>query len=234
MTDRTGTRRRRLIGTLVAKGAVAAFTIGVAPAVGASVTKPGPPTGVKVTPGNGSAVVAWTAPASNGGSVITGYTAKAEAGGKSCSTTGAKTCIILGLTNGDLYSVTVTARNAKGTSPASVAAAVRVGAPLAPTRVMGTPGIGEITVSWRAPATNGSAITRYSVTATPGSKTCASPRRTSCTLTGLTDGTAYRFTVVAANQRGTGPASKLTGPVSPGFPGLTMPKTSQAVWTLGE
>ena len=69
--------RGRMLGTLVAAGAVAAFTIGVAPAVGASVTKPGPPTGVKVAPGNGYAVIAWNAPTSNGESPITGYTAQA-------------------------------------------------------------------------------------------------------------------------------------------------------------
>ncbi|MGA3146769.1 MAG: fibronectin type III domain-containing protein [Acidimicrobiales bacterium] len=228
MRERTGTGRRRWRGTLVAVGAVAALTMGLAPAVGASVTKPGPPTAVKVTPGNGSGVVAWSAPKSDGGSAITGYTAKAEPGGKSCSTTGAKTCTVFGLTDGGSYSVTVTARNAKGQSPASASAPVVVGAPLAPTRVMGTPGVGEITVSWTAPVTNGSPITRYSVTMTPGSKTCATKGRTSCTLTGLTDGTAYRFTVAATNRRGTGPASKLTGPVSPGFPGLTRSKAASA------
>ena len=72
MRERTGTGRRRWRGTLVAVGAVAALTMGLAPAVGASVTKPGPPTAVKVTPGNGSGVVAWSAPKSDGGSAITG------------------------------------------------------------------------------------------------------------------------------------------------------------------
>ncbi len=224
MAIRTGRGCPSVRGTLVAVGAAIAFTIGLAPAVGASVTKPGPPTGVEVASGNGSATVAWGAPAADGGSAITGYTAKAEPGGKSCSTTGAKACSVPGLTDGERYSVTVAARNAKGQGPASVPVPVVVGAPLAPTRVMGTAGVAEITVSWTAPITNGSAITRYSVTATPGSKTCVSTGRTSCTLSGLTDGTAYWFTVTATNKRGTGPASKRAGPVSPGFPGLTMSK----------
>ena len=231
MAIRTGRGRPSVRGTLGAVGAAAAFTVGLSPAVGASVTKPGPPNGLEVTPGNGSAKVAWGAPAGDGGSAITGYTAKAEPGGKSCSTTGARTCSVPGLTNGGRYSVTVTARNAKGQSPASVPVPVVVGVPLAPTRVTGTPGVGEITVSWTTPITNGSAITRYSVTATPGSKTCASTKRTSCTLTGLTDRTAYWFAVTATNKRGTGPASKRAGPVSPGFPGLTTPKAWSAVWT---
>ena len=215
--------RGRMLGTLVAAGAVAAFTIGVAPAVGASVTKPGPPTGVKVTPGNGYAVIAWNAPTSNGESPITGYTAQAMPGGKICSTTGAKTCKILGLTNGEFYySFTVTARNARGQSTASVPVPVLVGVPLAPTRVTGGPGNGEITVSWAAPATNGSAITKYLVNAIPGSKTCVTTGRSrSCTLTGLSNGTAYWFTVTATNRRGPGAASALSGPVSPSPPGLT-------------
>ena len=75
-------------------------------------------------------------------------------------------------------------------------------------------------VSWTAPASNGgSVITGYTVTAadatTPanGGQTisgAASP----LTVTGLTNGDAYTFTVTATNALGTGPASTPRPPPS--------------------
>ena len=56
-------------------------------------------------------------------------------------------------------------------------------------------------VVFRAPSGNGSAISRYTATSTPGGLTgvcTASP----CTVTGLTDGIAYTFAVVATNGIG--------------------------------
>ncbi len=72
-------------------------------------------------------------------------------------------------------------------------------APAAPTAV---PGDGEVAVSWTAPAANGSPITGYTVTAAPGGATCTTSAL-SCTVNGLTNGTAYTFTVVATNAIGT-------------------------------
>jgi hypothetical protein len=76
--------------------------------------------------------------------------------------------------------------------------------PGAPTGASATGGNAQATVSWTAPASNGgSAITNYTVTSSPGSKTCtkaAAPL--SCTVTGLTNGQAYTFTVKATNGVG--------------------------------
>ena len=78
--------------------------------------------------GNANAVVTWKTPSSNGGSPITNYTVTAADstnsahGGQTCAwTTGALTCTVTGLTNGDSYTFTVTATNAEGTGPASAA-----------------------------------------------------------------------------------------------------------------
>ncbi|MEY2741008.1 MAG: hypothetical protein RL283_1110, partial [Actinomycetota bacterium] len=53
---------------------------------------------------------------------------------------------------------------------------------------------GSLDVSWTAPSTG--TVTTYTVTSSPGSLTCTSAT-TSCTVTGLTNGTSYTFTVTA-------------------------------------
>ncbi len=75
-------------------------TFASSPNADASVTVPGPPTGVKATPGNASTIITWSAPSSDGGSAITGYVATTSPGSKTCTTTGAKTCKVQRLTNG--------------------------------------------------------------------------------------------------------------------------------------
>jgi hypothetical protein len=85
--------------------------------------------------------------------------------------------------------------------------------PRAPTIVKVTPGNEEATVSFTPPALNGnSAITSYTVTATPGkhkvSENVSTTKKfTPITMKGLTSGTPYKFTVTATNAMGTSPAS---------------------------
>ena len=76
-------------------------------------------------------------------------------------------------------------------------------------------------VSWTAPATGG-APTSYKVTPYVGA-TAQTPKivtapATSTTMTGLTTGTTYRFTVQATNPNGDGPASAQSNPVTPSAP----------------
>ena len=93
--------------------------------------------------------------------------------------------------------------------------AQKPGAPGAPTSVTATGGDTKATVSWSAPASdNGSAITQYDVTSSPGGLT-ANTSGTSVDVTGLTNGTAYTFTVTATNANGTGPASAASNSVTP-------------------
>jgi hypothetical protein len=79
---------------------------------------PGPPTGVSAAPAYTIATVSWTAPASLGTGTLTGYTATATAAGVSftCTTAGALTCVISGLTDGTVYSVTVITQTTDGNS----------------------------------------------------------------------------------------------------------------------
>ena len=196
---------------------------------------PQQPTGVSATGAqNASSTVTWTDPAVTGASPVTQYTVTATDsttpanGGQTCiyTVSGPETdsCNVTGLTNGDSYTFTVTATNGSGTGPASTpsAAVVPSTVPGAPTAVSGTSGAnGQSVVSFTAPASNGgAAISGYTVTAadstTPanGGQT-ASGTASPITVTGLTNGDSYTFTVAATNVSGTGSSSSPSASVVP-------------------
>ncbi len=88
--------------------------------------------------------------------------------------------------------------------------------PGAPTNAHAVPGNGSADVTWSAPASDGgSAITGYTVTSTPDSQTCQASDATGCTVSTLTNGTAYTFSVTATNDVGPGPASDPSNSVTP-------------------
>lgn len=94
-------------------------------------------------------------------------------------------------------------------------------APDSPTGVVATAGNGDATVSWSPPASDGgSPITSYRVTALVGGAavgmpTTVSGTTTDATVSGLTNGTEYTFTVAAMNSVGTGPESTPSNAVTP-------------------
>jgi uncharacterized protein (TIGR02145 family) len=182
---------------------------------------PGAPTIGTATNGNAQATVTFTAPASNGGSAITGYTVTSNPGNFTATGT-ASPITVTGLTNGTAYTFTVIATNANGNSlPSAASNSVTPSTvPGAPTIGTATKGNAQATVTFTAPASNGgSAITGYIVTSNPGSFTATGPA-SPITVTGLTNGTAYTFTVIAINANGNSLPSAASNSVTPaGVPG---------------
>ena len=72
----------------------------------------------------------------------------------------------------------------------------------------GTPGDGQVTLTWDPPEDNGAPISDYLVSYQGGSQVCP---HASCTLTGLVNGRSYAFTVQARNAVGLSTASPPSG-----------------------
>ena len=89
-------------------------------------------------------------------------------------------------------------------------------APDVPAAPTATAGDEQVTLAWAAPADGGSPITSYTVTGAPGGTCTPVPATaTTCTVTGLANGTAYTFTVAASNAMGDGAASPPSASATP-------------------
>lgn len=112
--------------------------------------------------------------------------------------------------NGTTATTTITVATPVPPTPPS-----RVPGP--PRSVTATPGDSSITVSWQPPTDPGSfAVTSYQARVQPGGQTClVSTPTLTCTISGLTNGTAYTVEVKALNGAGWGPWSDSAGPVTP-------------------
>src|SRR5450756_2019322 len=193
-------------------------------------TVPAAPVNVTATAGDKSATVSWSAPA-DGGSPITSYTVTPFIGATAQPPTvvtgspPATSASVTGLADGTAYTFTVTAANGVGTGQASAASSpvtpVAPTAPAAPGGVTAVAGNQSAAVTWTAPANGGSLITMYTVTpylagvAQSPTQVADSPPATTATVTGLTNGGSYTFTVSASNVAGTGAASTPSAPVTP-------------------
>jgi hypothetical protein len=205
-------------------GSPASDTLNIAVSGG---TPPGAPTGVSAVRGNAQASINWVAPLSSGSSAITGYLARAtQDTTKTCTTTGALTCVVSGLTNGTSYTFVVRATNAGGAGPFSSpsTAVTPATVPSAPTNVTAMQTSGGpivITVSWTLPAsTGGTPILEYYALGTPSgscySQAPLSGTTGSCTVTtGLTAGTPYTFRVYGVSGVGNGDTSSSSAAVTP-------------------
>ncbi len=195
---------------------------------------PSAPTVYNTVPGNGSMQVWFSMSVSSGAPVISYIvTAVPLTGGPSVTTTVLATtnstyiANVSGLTNGTAYTFSVVGVNCLGVSlPSNLVVATPATVPDAPTIGAVTPGNGQATVNFTAPASDGgSAILYYTATSNPGGiqvqGTAANPPNP-ITVTGLTNGTSYTFTVTATNSMGTSlpsaPSSAVVPSTVPGAP----------------
>jgi len=86
-----------------------------------------------------------------------------------------------------------------------------------PTSVSATAGSTEATVSFTLPVYDGKGVATYVVTASPGGAT-ASGSTSPITVTGLSNGTAYTFTVTTVTGYGVSAISTASSPVTPVAP----------------
>lgn len=115
--------------------------------------------------------------------------------------------------------ITLSVSNSSGlTNPANLSYTANAVVPGAPTSVTATADISSAIVSFTAPInTGGSAITGYTVTSSPagGVDLHAGSVSLNHTITGLTPGVSYTFTVKASNSAGSSVASAQSNSVVP-------------------
>ncbi len=224
-TDTTRTLRNLANGATYTISVTASNAAGTSPAITAGATPLGAPTGpqsVSVSPGPSEIAVSWLPPADNGGSAVTGYTITwvSSTGASGTIGTGGTTHTLRNLANGATYTISVTASNAAGTSPAATAGATPLGAPSPPRDVQLQQGDGRLGVSWSPPANDGGLpVESYTVywTAPDGVTGFATAQAANLVITGLTNGSRYSVTVTATNRAGTSSHSDPAGS-RPGTP----------------
>ena len=155
----------------------------------------------------------------DGGSPITAITAKVYLGSSVVATASGTTSpiTVTGLANTNVYSVTLTATNAIGTSTASSGPYFQAPAvPNAPTIGTATLSGGTASVAFTASTdNNGSAITGYTAVSSPGGIT-GTGTTSPISVPNLAALTTYTFTVYATNAVGNSASSAASNSVTTG------------------
>ncbi len=183
--------------------------------------KPFAPTGVTAVAGHRQATINWQAAGGNGAPVIS-YTIVPSTPCPGCQgltvSGGSTSTTVTGLHPGDTFSFSAVATNSVGDSgPSAPSGLITLPSeiPSVPTNVRATAGINRASVTWDQSDPNGSTISLYTVTASPGGATATSPGGGATPIENLTNGTAYTFTVVATNGVGNSPPSGPSNAVTP-------------------
>lgn len=176
-----------------------------------STTTPSAPLSVSVTARNAALDISFASPNSTGGSPILDYSATCSAASQPTVTAVNATSPITlaGLTNGQAYSCTVTARNAAGTGAASTPVTgtpTQSTATIAADIVLGTPTNTSISATVYSASITGSAYIAYGVragayeTQSPV-KTVAAGVPTTLLLSGLKENTRYYYKLFLTPDR---------------------------------
>ena len=177
-------------------------------------TIPTAPVAISAARGDGVVEVSWSPPLNDGGLPVSAYIIDwvSSTGATGSIETGGTGYTLQNLLNGATYTVTVSAVNEAGTSPAGgSASATPAAAPAAPGAVTVDRGDGRLDVTWQPPtADGGKPVLNYTVnwSAPDGSTGSADTTATTHTFDGLSNGTTYTVTVVATNEVGTSAASQ--------------------------
>ncbi len=212
---------------------------------------PSAPRGLSATSGDQSVTLTWRAPANDGGSAIARYEVRYQevGGGYSAWSTvsggaTATSTTVGNLENGKSYEFEVRAVNTVAAGEGATASATLAdSAPGAPANLTATAGDERVALSWGAPADGGSQILRYeyryaaSGVAYDDAWTTVSGagNARSVTVTGLTNGTEYRFQVRAVNSVGEGGAAEASATPgrAPSAPtGLTASVESETITVM--
>ena len=111
-----------------------------------------------------------------------------------------------------------TASGSDSSCPAATPAAAGSATVSVPQAVRAIRGDGSATVVWCPPASGAGSVVSYTVTSSGGQSVTAKVPDDWAIVDGLTDGTAYTFTVTANTASGSGPAAPATAPVTPAKP----------------
>ena len=177
-------------------------------------TIPTAPVAISASRGNGVVEVSWSPPLNDGGLPISAYVIDwvSSTGATGTIETSDIGYTMQNLLNGATYTVTVSAVNEAGASPAGgSASATPAAAPGPPAAVTVDRGDGRIDVTWQPPAADGGKpVLIYMVTrsAPDGTTGSAETTATAHTFDGLANGTTYTVTVTATNEVGTSAASQ--------------------------
>lgn len=171
-----------------------------------------------VTPGDKSATVSFETPDDNG-SPITSYHVRTNLGQSTDALESPVT--LIGLVNGEPYTITVRASNEAGDGPESDPSAqvVPCAVPSPPGFLTASAGDSESAVQFRASADNGSPVTAYTVTLTPQDNSTpqitATGPASPLTVSGLKNGTTYDIMITAENAVGTSGPSAPRASITP-------------------
>lgn len=177
---------------------------------------PGPVHSVVAMRGDRHIHLNWSTPTDDGGDPVIEYRVVDVATGALACSTSHVTCTVEGLTNGATYVFSVTAVNSIGSSAAAISPdSIPARRPNPVSSLNAARGNGEVSLDWATPLGNaGVPIVRYLVLFEDGREACVTVT-TACSVTGLTNGRAYRFVVFAENEVGVSDSSDASPTIVP-------------------